>query len=231
MYGHIDQPQHWAAHLGLLRDIQKETGGFTELVPLGFVHHDSPLYARRDDVRPGPTEDENLKMHAVARVMLHGWIDNIQVSWVKLGHEMAVKMLQCGANDLGGTLMNESISRASGAKYGQEVTPKEMVDLIRAAGQVPFRRNTLYDVLETFDDHDPLEIAPLVTRDGGAPLDFLKVFLGLHIGHLGRMIFRYPNRWLIWTECRNERSAYADDGTLYRWPMAARHGRRHHRHH
>ena len=174
MYGHIDQPDHWAAHLALLRDIQKETGGFTELVPLGFVHADSPLYARRSDVRPGPTEDENLKMHAVARLMLHGWIDNIQVSWVKLGHEMAVKMLRCGANDLGGTLMNESISRASGAKYGQEVTPKEMVDLIRAAGQVPFQRNTLYDVIEVFDDHDPKEIAPLVVREGAAPLDFLK---------------------------------------------------------
>lgn len=174
MYGHIDQPHHWAAHLGLLREIQKETGGFTELVPLGFVHQDSPLYARRDDVRPGPTEDENLKMHAVARVMLHGLIDNIQVSWVKLGHEMAVKMLQCGANDLGGTLMNESISRASGAKYGQEVTATEMVDLIRAAGQIPFQRNTLYDVLEVFDDHDPVEIAPLVAREGRAPLDFLR---------------------------------------------------------
>jgi len=174
MYGHIDQPHHWAAHLGLLRDIQKETGGFTELVPLGFVHQDSPLYTRRADVRPGPTEDENLKMHAVARVMLHGSIDNIQVSWVKLGHEMAVKMLQCGANDLGGTLMNESISRASGAKYGQEVTPREMVDLIRAAGQVPFQRNTLYDVLEVFDDHNPIDITPLVTREGTAPLDFLR---------------------------------------------------------
>jgi FO synthase len=106
--------------------------------------------------------------------MLHGWIDNIQVSWVKLGHEMAVKMLRCGANDLGGTLMNESISRASGAKYGQEVTPKEMVDLIRTAGQVPFQRNTLYEVIEVFDDHDPREIAPLVARAGAAPLDFLK---------------------------------------------------------
>ncbi len=175
MYGHIDQPHHWAAHLGLLRDIQRETGGFTELVPLGFVHQDSPLYARRADVRPGPTEDENLKMHAVARVMLHGLIDNIQVSWVKLGHEMAVKMLTCGANDLGGTLMNESISRSSGARYGQEVTPAEMVDLIRAAGQIPFQRNTLYDVLEMFDDHDPKEIAPLVARDGATPLDFLNL--------------------------------------------------------
>ncbi|MGI9498756.1 MAG: 5-amino-6-(D-ribitylamino)uracil--L-tyrosine 4-hydroxyphenyl transferase CofH, partial [Geminicoccaceae bacterium] len=173
MYGHIDAPRHWAAHLDLLRTIQKETGGFTELVPLGFVHQDSPLYRRRDDVRPGPSVDESLKMHAVARVMLHGHIDNIQVSWVKLGHEMAVKMLQCGANDLGGTLMNESISRAAGATYGQEVTPGEMVELIRRAGRVPFQRNTLYDVLEVFDDHDPVAIAPLVARVGGAQLDFL----------------------------------------------------------
>lgn len=173
MYGHIDQPRHWAAHLGLIRDLQYETGGFTELVPLGFVHYESPLYARRPDVRPGPTEDENLKMHAVARVMLHGVLDNIQVSWVKLGPQMAVRMLNCGANDLGGTLMNESISRSSGARYGQEVTPAEMVDLIRAAGQVPFQRNTLYETLEVFDDHDPAEMAPLVRRTGAAPLDLL----------------------------------------------------------
>lgn len=173
MYGHIDQPAHWAMHLDLLRGIQKETGGFTELVPLGFVHRDSPLYHRRDDVRPGPTRDESLKMHAVARVMLHGWIDNIQVSWVKLGHEMAVKMLQCGANDLGGTLMNESISRAAGAENGQEVTPAEMVTLIRAAGRIPVQRNTLYETLEVFDDHDPVAIDPLVARQGATPLDFL----------------------------------------------------------
>lgn len=173
MYGHIDRPEHWAAHLNLLRHVQKETGGFTELVPLGFVHQDSPLYHRRDDVRPGPSADESLKMHAVARLMLHGHIDNIQVSWVKLGPAMAVKMLQSGANDLGGTLMNESISRAAGARHGQEVTPTEMVELIRAAGRVPFQRNTLYDVLEVFDDHDPVDIPPLVARNGPAPLDFL----------------------------------------------------------
>ena len=173
MYGHIDQPRHWAAHLGLIRDIQRETGGFTELVPLGFVHYESPLFERRADVRPGPTEDENLKMHAVARVMLHGVLDNIQVSWVKLGHEMAMRMLNCGANDLGGTLMNESISRSSGAKYGQEVTPCEMVDLIRAAGQIPWQRNTLYEELEVFEDHDPIDISPLVGRGNGAPLGFL----------------------------------------------------------
>ncbi len=173
MYGHIDRPEHWAAHLGLLRGIQKETGGFTELVPLGFVHEDSPLYHRRNDVRAGPSADESLKMHAVARVMLHGHIDNIQVSWVKLGPEMAVKMLQTGANDLGGTLMNESISRAAGAKHGQEVTPVEMVKLIRAADRIPVQRNTLYDVVDVFDDHDPVPIDPLVTRAGVTPIDFL----------------------------------------------------------
>lgn len=173
MYGHIDQPVHWAAHLDLLRDIQKETGGFTELVPLGFVHHDSPLYHRRSDVRPGPSADESLKMHAIARLMLHGHIDNIQVSWVKLGPEMAVKMLRSGANDLGGTLMNESISRAAGAKHGQEVTPAEMVRLIRAAGRMPVQRNTLYETIEEFRGHDPVAIDPLVARKSSTPVDFL----------------------------------------------------------
>jgi len=173
MYGHIDQPTHWAQHLDLLRNIQKETGGFTELVPLGFVHQDSPLYHRRGDVRPGPSADESLKLHAVARLMLHGHIDNIQVSWVKLGPAMAVQMLQCGANDLGGTLMNESISRAAGARHGQEVTPSEMVALIRAAGCVPVQRNTLYETLDVFSDHDPVEMAPLVPREGVVPLDVL----------------------------------------------------------
>jgi FO synthase len=173
MYGHIDAPEHWAAHLDLLRHVQKKTGGFTELVPLGFVHWESPLYHRRGDVRAGPSVDESLKMHAVARLMLHGHIDNIQVSWVKLGPALAVKMLQCGANDLGGTLMNESISRAAGARHGQEVTPAEMVRLIREAGRVPFQRSTLYDVLEVFDHHDPVPLDPLVARAGAAPLDFL----------------------------------------------------------
>jgi len=170
MYGHIDGPTHWAAHLDLIRRIQIETGGFTEFVPLGFVHWDSPLFLRRHDVRAGPSRDESLKMHAVARLLLHGVINNIQVSWVKLGPEMAVKMLQCGANDLGGTLMNESISRAAGARHGQEVTPLEMVRLIRAAGRVPFQRNTLYETLEVFDDHDPVDLAPLVPRQGKDPL-------------------------------------------------------------
>ncbi|MFT6913949.1 MAG: 7,8-didemethyl-8-hydroxy-5-deazariboflavin synthase CofH subunit [Motiliproteus sp.] len=150
MYGHIDEPRHWAAHLGLLREIQKETGGFTEFVPLGFVHYESPLYLKNKDVRPGPTVQENIRMHAISRLMLHGWIDNIQASWVKLGPEYAQQMLKSGANDLGGTLMNESITRSSGGKHGQEILPQDMVRMIRQAGRDPVRRSTLYQTLDTF---------------------------------------------------------------------------------
>lgn len=175
MYGHIDGPAHWAAHIDRLRTIQKDTGGFTELVPLGFIHERTRLYRDNPDARPGPTADENLKMHAVARIMLAGIIDNIQVSWVKLGPHMARTMLDCGVNDLGGTLMNESISRAAGARHGQEITPAEMVRLIRDAGRVPVQRNTLYDIIEDFSDHDPPAIDPLVARVAGAdPLAFLE---------------------------------------------------------
>jgi len=177
MYGHIDAPEHWAAHLTLLRDIQKDTGGFTELVPLSFVHTESPLYtAQPDRVRPGPTIDEVDKMHAVARIMLAGWIDNIQVSWTKLGAKRAQEMLARGVNDLGGTLMNESISRAAGSTHGQEITAKELCDIIRAAGRVPVRRNTVYGVVDVYETHDPEELKPLVDRAGRDPLDFLKMF-------------------------------------------------------
>ncbi|MET3662408.1 5-amino-6-(D-ribitylamino)uracil--L-tyrosine 4-hydroxyphenyl transferase CofH [Aquamicrobium ahrensii] len=174
MYGHIDGPAHWAAHIDRLRSIQKDTGGFTELVPLGFIHENTRLYRNVPGVRPGPSMTENLKMHAVARIMLQGYIDNIQASWVKLGPEMAQTMLACGVNDLGGTLMNESISRAAGSRYGQEITPLEMVSIIRAAGRIPVQRNTLYQTIEDFTDHDPPEIAPLVERACGAsPIAFL----------------------------------------------------------
>jgi 7,8-didemethyl-8-hydroxy-5-deazariboflavin synthase CofH subunit len=174
MYGHIDAPHHWAAHIDRIRNIQRETGGFTEFVPLGFIHYETELFRVNAATRPGPTDDENLKMHAVARLMLQGHIDNIQVSWVKLGPQMAQAILACGANDLGGTLMNESISRAAGAKHGQEITPAEMVRIIRAAGRVPVQRDTLYGTVEVFDSHDPCEIAPLVVRKSGAsPTAFL----------------------------------------------------------
>ena len=159
MYGHIDEPRHWAAHLRLLRDIQKQTGGFTEFVPLGFVHYESPLYLNGDNVRPGPTVNENIRMHAVSRLMLNGWIDNIQASWVKLGPDYAQQMLRSGANDLGGTLMNESISRSSGGMHGQEIVPEDMVSMIRQAGRQPVRRGTLYQPLEIFE---PATIVPCV---------------------------------------------------------------------
>jgi len=154
MYGHIDGPSHWAAHMALLRDIQKDTGGFSEFVPLGFIHSDSPLYLNNSDVRPGPTRAEHIRLHAVARLMLRGWIDNIQASWVKLGPVLARDMLRYGANDFGGTLINESISRAAGATSGQEVTASEIVRVIRSAGLVPVQRDTLYRPLKRFDGMD-----------------------------------------------------------------------------
>lgn len=177
MYGHVDGPEHWAAHIARLRDIQRDTGGFTELVPLSFVHTESPLYTEAPDiVRPGPTLHEVDLMHAVSRIMLNGFIDNIQVSWTKLGAARAVEMLGRGVNDLGGTLMNESISRAAGSDHGQEITAAELCQMIRSAGRVPVRRNTIYQEVEVFRDHDPVILAPLVERQDRDPLDFLKMF-------------------------------------------------------
>ena len=177
MYGHVDRPEHWAAHIALLRDIQKETGGFTELVPLSFVHSESPLYAQSPDtVRPGPTDGEVDLMHAVSRIMLNGHIDNIQVSWPKLGPRRARRLMEGGVNDVGGTLMNESISRAAGANHGQEITARELCALIRSAGRIPMRRNTVYEIMDVYENHDPEDLNPLVPRQNGEPLDFLKVF-------------------------------------------------------
>jgi FO synthase len=143
MFGHIDTPQQWATHLLSLRDLQERTGGFTEFVPLPFVHMEAPLYFR-GRARKGPTFRETLLMHAVARLALHPLITNIQVSWVKLGPEGVKACLAAGANDLGGTLMNESISRAAGTEHGQEFAPEAMDDVIRTSGRTPAQRTTLY---------------------------------------------------------------------------------------
>lgn len=145
MYGHIERPEHWARHLLVLRDLQEETGGFTEFVPLPFVHMEAPIY-RRGGARPGPTFREAVLMHAVARLVLHPLIENIQASWVKMGREGIRACLQAGVNDLGGTLMNESISRAAGAAHGQEMTPRELEMMIRSAGRLPAQRTTLYEM-------------------------------------------------------------------------------------
>jgi FO synthase len=143
MYGHIERPHSWARHLLALRDLQAETGGFTEFVPLPFVHMEAPMYLR-GMARRGPSFREAVLMHAVARLALHPLIPNIQTSWVKMGPEGAARCLQAGANDLGGTLMNESISRAAGTEHGQEFPPAAMEALIRSIGRVPQQRDTLY---------------------------------------------------------------------------------------
>jgi FO synthase len=143
MYGHIERPISWARHLLALRDLQAETGGFTEFVPLPFVHMEAPMYLR-GMARRGPSFREAVLMHAVARLALHPLIPNIQTSWVKMGPEGAARCLQAGANDLGGTLMNESISRAAGTEHGQEFPPAAMEALIRSIGRTPVQRDTLY---------------------------------------------------------------------------------------
>jgi FO synthase len=143
MYGSVESPRSWARHLVRLREQQQRTGGFTEFVPLPFVHMEAPIYLQ-GRARPGPTFREAVVMHAVARLALHPWITNIQASWVKLGVAGAQACLRSGANDLGGTLMNESISRAAGASHGQEMPPERMEDAIREIGRVPRQRTTLY---------------------------------------------------------------------------------------
>lgn len=147
MFGHIDDPDAWANHYEVLRQIQRRTGGLTEFVPLPFVHMGAPMFLQGRS-RPGPTWDEVVLIHAVARIAFDGLIPNIQASWVKLGLAGGERLLSAGCNDIGGTLMNESISRASGAAHGQLATPEELEATIRRAGRVPARRNTVYEILE-----------------------------------------------------------------------------------
>ena len=147
MFGHADQPRHWARHLLHIRALQQRSGGITEFVPLPFVGAEAPLY-RRGLARNGPTFREAVLMHAVARLVLHGHIANVQTSWVKMGFPGAVACLQAGANDLGGTLMNESITRAAGAQHGQEAPPWRLIELAQAAGRQARQRSTLYATVD-----------------------------------------------------------------------------------
>jgi FO synthase len=139
----VDTAEHWVAHLALLRRIQEQTGGFTEFVPLPFIHTNSPIYLA-GLARAGATFDENRAVHAVARLMLHGAIDNIQTSWVKLGPDGTRVMLQGGVNDLGGTLMEEKISRMAGSKYGSFVTVPQLEQICAPLGRPAVQRTTLY---------------------------------------------------------------------------------------
>jgi len=159
MYGHVETPVHWVNQLLLLRHIQSETGGFTEFVPLGFVHFNTLLY-QQGIARPGPSLAEHLKIHALARLLLAGSIDNVQVSWVKLNRGLSQLCLQAGANDYGGTLMEENISREAGATAGQYTSPREFQELIRQIGRLPAERNTTYTKItpQTAADH-PAQVA------------------------------------------------------------------------
>jgi FO synthase len=143
MFGHVEHPRHWARHLLRIRNLQTISGGFTEFVPLPFVHQEAPLF-RRHSARSGPTFRECMLMHAVARIVFHGQISNIQASWTKMGRSGISQLLAAGVNDLGGTLMNESISRAAGTRNGQELPPEDMDELIRQCGRTPIQRTTLY---------------------------------------------------------------------------------------
>jgi FO synthase len=143
MFGHVESPVNWARHLVRAREQQRRSGGFTEFVPLPFVHMEAPMWLR-GRARSGPTFGETLLVHAIARLALHPWITNIQVSWVKLGREGVTAAVRAGVNDLGGTLMNESISRSAGAQHGQELAPEAMEELIRSTGRIPRQRTTLY---------------------------------------------------------------------------------------
>jgi FO synthase len=148
MYGHMERPVHWARHLLRIRRLQERTGGFTEFVPLPFVHMEAPIYLK-GRARSGPSFREAVLMHAVARLVLHPVIQNIQVSWVKMGPLGVKACLEAGANDLGGTLMNESISRAAGTLHGQEMAPEAMEELIRSLGRRPQQRTTTYGTPES----------------------------------------------------------------------------------
>jgi 7,8-didemethyl-8-hydroxy-5-deazariboflavin synthase CofH subunit len=161
MYGHIETPEHIANHMALLRSIQKETGGFTEFVPLGFIHEKNTLYNHMG-ARAGATMNEDLRMVAVARLFMRPWITNIQVSWVKMGIKLGQMGLCSGANDFGGTLMEESISRESGSHHGEDTAPEDFRAFIREIGRTPVERSTKYEVLRRFDDPalDPPSLEP-----------------------------------------------------------------------
>jgi len=149
MYGHVDGPENWATHMAIIRNIQKRTHGFTEFVLLPFVHQNTPIY-RAGVARPGPTVIEDLVMHAAARIFLDSSIRNVQASWPKLGPKLSQLVLQAGANDVGGTLMEEHISSAAGAPYGNGMSVEELVSLIRSAGRRPAQRSTTYEILRYY---------------------------------------------------------------------------------
>jgi FO synthase subunit 2 len=160
MFGHLETPEDRARHIALIREIQKETGGFTEFVPLSFIHNEAPMYKHKlhDGIRSGADGNDVLLMHAVARIMLNNFINNIQTSWVKEGGNMSQLLLLWGANDFGGTLINESISTAAGAQNGQLLKPKDIRRFVRQLGRIPAQRTTAYKIIQTYESEETEDV-------------------------------------------------------------------------
>ena len=192
MFGHVETNKQVAEHIGLIRDLQKETGGFTEFVPLSFVNSEAPMFLKGlvPNVRTGPTGMDVMKVHAISRIMLNNWIPNIQASWVKEGDRISQLLLNAGVNDLGGTLINESISTSAGAQHGQLMKPSTFRDMIRDAGRIPAERHTTYKIRKIFDSSD-------VEND---PLDYVGDNVEDIFGSYNKLInleeyrFEHPNR-------------------------------------
>jgi len=159
MFGHIETPEDRVNHIAKIRDIQKETGGFTEFVPLNFIHSEAPMYKHQihGEIKQGASGNDVLLTHAIARIMLNNQIDNIQMSWVKEGQKMSQLLLMWGANDFGGTLINESISTSAGSNHGQLIKPKEIRRIAREIGRIPAERSTNYKILKKFDKTDEVD--------------------------------------------------------------------------
>ncbi len=159
MFGHIETPKDRVDHIAKIREIQKETGGFTEFVPLDFIHSEAPMYKHQlhEGIRQGGSGKDVLLTHAIARIMLNNYIDNIQMSWVKEGQKMSQLLLMWGANDFGGTLINESISTSAGSEHGQLLRPKEIKRVVREIGRIPAERSTNYKILKRFENSNDSE--------------------------------------------------------------------------
>ena len=179
MFGHVETLEDRVKHIAKLRDIQKETGGFTEFVPLNFIHTEAPMYKHElhEGIRQGGSGNDVLLTHAVSRIMLNNSIDNLQMSWVKEGQKMSQLLLMWGANDFGGTLINESISTSAGSEFGQLLKPKEIRRMVKEIGRVPAERNTHYEILKTFDGNEDVEdkLDSVADEQFGSYVELIKI--------------------------------------------------------
>ena len=180
MFGHIEKPYDRVKHIAKIRDIQKETGGFTEFVPLNFIFHEAPMYKHNlhEGIRQGASAQEDLLTHAISRIMLNNYINNIQMSWVKEGQKMSQLLLMWGANDFGGTLINESISTSAGAQHGQLIRPREIRHMVREINRIPAQRSTDYKILRKFENDEEYvdELDTIVdTKRFGSYFELIKI--------------------------------------------------------